>query len=312
MRRALLCLLLAVLTLITSAPNPSADTAAIDGTTMVDFSRPANFKVGSWVHYRSVSSSLLGAREDYDLWLLIAGEVEFWGERCFWLETWTKDHDRDTVYTAALITYAVFGDTAALRQPTWFQRETVGRTSGNGTPEVDVSLRDRNELRVAAADRGQRAPEERGTLERGFDTLAVDTCRLPLGSFRGPVAREISRFVQEVMPGDSTVHYERLVTRLRKLDDRVPITRTVREDILDTQTNDVWPIGESKKSTRRILEEARGIMLLEGYGDHGLMPRLVTRITPAASARPLRIVTPAGSAPATPATPKSAKSGQKG
>ncbi len=250
--------------------------------------------MGSWVHYRTVTDSWLGYHTDYEMWLLIAGEEEFWGQRGFWLETWTRDHGDDTLYTASLISDAAIGDTATLRQPTWFTLKTVFGLDAKGNPDVNIPIRDRTELRVAAADRGHRAPEEQGTHDHGFDSLAVDTCRLPVGEFRGRGVREINKVTQEVMRGDSTVHYERVETRLRKLDDRIPITRMAREDVRDIQTNDVWPTGESGKSTRRVLEDAKGITVLIDYGDHGLAPRVIDRLPTRVSGRVLKRITPAG------------------
>jgi hypothetical protein len=261
------------------------------------------------VHYRTVSSSWLGYQSDYEVWLLIAGEEEFWGQKGFWLETWTRDHGEDTLYTASLLAHRAVGDSAALRQPAWFTLKTVRGVDAEGHPTVDIPIRDRSELRVAAADRGHRAAEEQGTRDRGFDSLAVDTCSLPAGHFRGPGVREVNRVTQEVMRGDSTIHYERVETRIRKLDARIPITRMAREDIRDIQTDDVWPTGESAKSTRRVLEDARGLTWLVDYGDHGLAPRVVNQLPVRPSGTVLKRITPAGVVVSTPAASGTGGSG---
>jgi hypothetical protein len=295
MRRALLALSVILIGVTTLAGVPSAKQDAIDGITMVDFQHPANFKVGSWAHYRVNSRSQLGFRQDYDVWLLIAGEEEFWGERCFWLETWTLDHGADTLYTASLITYAAFGDSGAVNQPMWLERKTVQGTGEDGTPDVSVGIRDRSMLRQGVGERGRPAPEDPTHMDRGFDTLAVDTARVPAGDFKGRVAVEVTHIYQETVKGDTTLHYDRVQSSRRKLDPRIPITRVAREDDDDLQTADVWMTGMSSGKTRRVLEHAIGSMTLLEYGDHGLMPRIVPEITPRRSSIELRRVTPTGS-----------------
>lgn len=293
MRRAPLFLMVAALALVSPGASRSAVTTAIDGITLIDFSGRANLKVGSWACYHTVSNSYLGYHDDYKVLLLIAAEEEFWGERCFWLETWTMDHG-DTVCTASLVSYAALRDTAALRHAAWFERKTIRGMGDDGRPEELIPQRTANEFRAPQASRGHRPAEQEGTNDRSFDTLSVDTCRIPAGSFRGPRVREVNHLVQEVMRGDSTIHYERQEVRLRKLDSRIPITRVAREDIQDVQQNKVWLTGESGQSTTRVLEEALGLTLLTGYGDHGVAPRVVNQVRPHVSARRLSWVTPAG------------------
>ena len=89
MRRAPLLVVLAALMLIAPRPSRSSNSDLLDGISLLDLSGRAHLKVGSWVRYHTVSSSYLGYHDDYELVLLIAAEEEFFGERCFWLETWT-------------------------------------------------------------------------------------------------------------------------------------------------------------------------------------------------------------------------------
>ncbi|MFI5372140.1 MAG: hypothetical protein ACHQ52_11325, partial [Candidatus Eisenbacteria bacterium] len=106
--------------------------------------------------------------------------------------------------------------------------------------------------------------------------------------------RELTTLVQEVMRGDSTVHYTRDEVRTRRLDNRIPITRLARETLHDIQKDRVWLTGQSGQSTTRVMEEAIGLTLLTGYGDHGVAPRVVSQIRPHVSARRLRWVTASG------------------
>jgi hypothetical protein len=283
---------------------------ALDGIAMIDLSGKANLKVGSWVAYHTVSDSYLGYHEDYKVLLLIAAEEEFWGERCFWLETWTMERG-DTVCTASLVSNAALGDTASARNPAWFERKSVRSIGDDGLPEELIPTRPSNQFRVPQASRGHRPDEAEGIKERSLDTLAVDTCRTPIGSFRGPGVREITTLVQEVMRGDSTVHYTRDEERIRRLDSRIPITRLARETIHDVQKNRIWLTGQSGQSTTRVLEEARGLTMITGYGDHGVAPRVVSLIRPHVSARRLRWVTATGAvASATTGPPPGSKTTQ--
>jgi len=284
MRRAPLPILLAVLMLALPRPVRPAASDMLDGIMLLDLSGRASLKVGSWVRYHTVSNSYLGYHDDYEVLLLIAAEEEFWGERCFWLETSIIDHG-DTSSTASLISYAAIGDTAAARHATWFERKTVRSLDTSGLPEEMIPKRSPGEFRIPRSAAGHRPAEQEGTKDKSIDTLAVDTCRVPAGSFRGPAVRELNRIVEEVVRGDSTVHYERLETRIRKLDSRIPLTRMVREDIHDVQQDRLWLTGQSSQSISRVLEEARGVTVLTGYGERGVPSRVVALIPIRVSAK---------------------------
>jgi hypothetical protein len=277
MRRAPLVTLLAVLILATPRPARPSSTDMLDGITLLDLSGRAGLKVGSWVRYHTVSGSVLGYHDDYEVLMLIAADEEFWGERCFWLETSTIDHG-DTITTASLISYAAIGDSAAARHATWFERKTVRNLDASGVPEEMIPKRTPGEFRVPRSAAGHKPAEQEGTNDRSVDTLAVDTCQVPIGGFRGHSVREVNKIVQEVVRGDSTVHYERVETRLRKLDNRIPLTRLVREDIRDVQEDRLWLTGQSSQNISRVLEDARGVTLLTGYGERGVPSRIVALI----------------------------------
>jgi hypothetical protein len=287
MRRAPLLLLLAALVFVAPRPARSSGENMIDGITLLDLSGRANLKVGAWARYHTVSSSALGYHDDYEVLLLIAAEEEFWGERCFWLETSTIEGG-DTTSTASLISYSAIGDTAAARHSTWFERKTVRNLDENGLPEEMIPKRSPGDFRVPRSLAGHKPAEQEGTKDQSIDTLAVDTCRVPIGSFRGVTVREVNRIEEEVIRGDSTVHYQRLETRLRKLDNRVPLTRVVREDIRDLQQDRLWLTGQSAQSISRVMEDARGVTLLTGYGERGVPSRVVSQIPRRISGRRLK------------------------
>ena len=88
MRRAVLPLLVAA-TLLAIVRPARAQEPLIDAAGMLDYLRPPNFQIGTWVKYHVTSKSLRGYEDDYMVTVLAAGEEVFWGEPCFWLETWT-------------------------------------------------------------------------------------------------------------------------------------------------------------------------------------------------------------------------------
>lgn len=276
MRRATL-VLLAVFALLALLPRTGATVSddAIDGTLMVDFTRPPTFKVGSWVRYRSVATSKLGFSRNYTMTLLIAGEEDLWGDRCFWLETWTHHAGKESPgVTASLISYSAFGDTAAKFHATWFIRKMVTGpgSSVQGEPDYSLWTRDNEELKRRRSELPKEAAATRGTT---YDTLGVDTVVVPRGSYRGAVVRERNRIISEAMRGDSTYRQEREEIRTRKLSTDVPITHMVREDVLDTQMRRGWITGRSSEAKEELLEQGVMRTLVEDYGTGGLQPRIL-------------------------------------
>ena len=105
MRHAFRGLALAVLVTAACAAIASAIQITyvnrINAIGIIDYSKAPTFKVGDYVRYK-VTNGVIGAtKSDYELTVLIAGEEEFWGEKCFWVETWT-DESNGTSETAAL------------------------------------------------------------------------------------------------------------------------------------------------------------------------------------------------------------------
>jgi hypothetical protein len=276
MRRAIARI--ALFTLGISLLAPFAGDAAvddtIDGTLMVDYSKPPTFKVGSWVRYHGTANSKLGFKRDYTLTLLIAGEEEVWGDKCFWLETWTEHKGRELSTSASLISYTAFGDTMALKRGTWFIRKMVTGPSGKpGEPEFSLWTRDKEEVRRG---KGELQKLDVGMI-RGttYDTLGVDTASVPRGNYRGRVVREQSHITLESMKGDSTYRDMRVETRTRKMADEIPITHLVREDVLDSQKRRGWVTGRSSEVKETLLEEGIMRTMVVEYGQGNLKPIVI-------------------------------------
>lgn len=278
-------------------PARSQDTdAAIDGVGMVDYSKAPDFEVGSWVRYYTVVRGATGHFQEYWTTLVISGEEEFWGDRGFWLETITEDPGAHPKQVASLVSYDAFGDTAAVRQPTWFLRKTVRELDGAGRPIEMVQRRDANELRMRSSQRrrGELDPNRPDPL---YDTLAVDTTIVPLGTWRGPLYREFRRLTEPRTTADSTIEIYRKETRVRRMGAGIPITSMAREDVEEEISSKHWKTGFSAQARERVIERAVARTMLVGFGK-GNLPELVAtperargkRLTPvrakAAGAKP--------------------------
>jgi len=275
MRRAISRIALFALAFTLTAPyGGQAADDTIDGTLMVDYSKAPNFKVGSWVRYHATANSKLGLKLDYTLTLLVAGEEDLWGDRCFWLETWTENQGKPMNAAATLISYTAFGDTVALKHGAWFIRKMVTGPAGRpGEPEFSLWTRDREEVRRSASALNKLDPGlVRGTT---FDTLGVDTAQVPRGTYRGKVVRERSTITLETMRGDSTTRDVRVETRMRNMSDEIPITHMVREDVLDTQVRRGWLTGHSGDVKEDLLEEGKMRTMVIEYGRGGLKPLVI-------------------------------------
>ncbi|TMQ68495.1 MAG: hypothetical protein E6K78_00665 [Candidatus Eisenbacteria bacterium] len=272
MRRAARFLLAAIslLAIGRSALAQSAD-QVIDASGMMDYMRPPDFKVGTWVKYHVKSTSLQGYEDDYTVTVLAAGEEVFWGEPCFWVETWVERKDRPPRFAASLISFAAFGDTMATRHPIWFTRKTIEGYDENNLPDEAIVRRQANEMKLRAINYEQ---EHRDTwIYR--DTLGTDTTTVPAGTFKGLKIKVLRPWAETTDRGDSTIYYERRETRTYYYSDRVPLTGFARMDIDDVQKGKTWPIGQSSQKPLNILERAQGSAVLIGQGTSGVTPLLV-------------------------------------
>jgi len=271
MRRAVrLSLLLLPLTFAVHFPAEARE-SSVDGSGMIDYTRPPKLEVGSWVQYRMQSKSIQGFQDDYTLTILIAGEEEWWGEPCFWVETWTEDVGKPKRTMASLMPYSMFGDSMASKHVTWFLRKSIQGLGPDGKPQQVIHRRDDNDL---FARKG--APKDE-PVEVRRDTLGRDSTSVPIGRFADCLkTRQVLRIVEQVTKGDSSIYYERNEERTRFITHDVPITSFAREDVDDHQVGRSWKLGESQKAgPLKTLERARGALVLVGTGKGDLTPELV-------------------------------------
>jgi hypothetical protein len=123
--RVLVAILAAVLLALGARSAPAEqETPILDAIGTLDYAHGrAPLRVGSWVKYHMSAKSELGVTDDYTVTVLIAGEEEWWGEECFWVETWTKRAGESAESVAAtLMSYAILDDSLAVPHVLIYQR----------------------------------------------------------------------------------------------------------------------------------------------------------------------------------------------
>lgn len=270
MRRAtaLIALLLAGAACLAAAVMAQAPaTARINAIGFVDYSGKPAFKVGDWVRYRVTGESELGMRDDYALTILVAGEEVFWGDSCFWLETWTEPRSGPKTALASLMSYTIFRDTAAVQHMQVYQRKQISELNEAGAPVEMVMEPGSSILRTRTLFKNPVAWD--------VDTLGSDTVSTPAGEFLG---RKISIRMGSSTTrnfGDSTRYDEARENRLLWRDVRVPITHVARESVENLVLRRTWMIGRSTEgSPLQTRERALGSARLEAMGSGGV-PRIV-------------------------------------
>ena len=178
MRRARLIPAFALLAAVAlAAPAGAIDVSThVNGVGMVDYSTgKPDFHVGSWARYHVTAKSELGMSDDYIVTVLIAGEEEFWGDRGFWVETWTEIPGHGTSTTATLMSYSIFGDTLALPHLQVYMRKTIVAVNEDGS--VEENLYERAETSMQS-----RTPVG-GQVLWNWVPLGRDTVVTPKGTF---------------------------------------------------------------------------------------------------------------------------------
>ena len=77
----------------------------------------------------------IGKTLSFDKVLLIAGEEEWWGDPCFWIETWTDAPGRPPETVCALMSYAIFDDSLAIQHMQLYQRKSCSGVNDDGLPK---------------------------------------------------------------------------------------------------------------------------------------------------------------------------------
>ncbi len=239
----------------------------VNGIGIIDYSHPPTFKVGDWVRYRMIGSSQMGMHDDYELTVLIGGEEVWWGEKCFWVETWTDVRGRAPEAAATLMSYAIFEDTLAIQHMQLYQRKSFSGFSSTGLPEEEIT-------KPAVGVFKSRTLFKR-PLMWSVDTLEADTVQTPMGLLH---ARKVS--IRQgtgatATIGDSTVYNETRENRMSWYCLDVPITHIGKEEVENIISRKTSMIGRSKEGAPlHVREKGDGVARLIAFG-HGLTPRMV-------------------------------------
>jgi hypothetical protein len=300
MRRAVTILALAALFCAAALVEPARAQTTINAIGLIDFGQPPDFQVGSWVRYLMKSRSATGVLDEYTVTVMIPGEEHWWGEDCFWVETWTEAVGKPTRATASLMSYEVFQDSLGLMRMQYYVRKVINGHDEQGRPVQELNMRPASTLR----SREEPTP----TFRVQIDTLGRETVALDVGSFDCLRVQFRQGRAQTGSQQDSTDYTELRETRDAFLNPRVPITHLVREDIEQRMTRKAWKIGASQDATPTIvLDDTRGSAVLVEFGYDGrsrMLPESMRKSLADRRARPGRTSAPARRPPAPGPSPR--------
>jgi hypothetical protein len=283
--RRLLVLASALLLLqIASDVWPQGGVTRLSGVGYIDYRGKPRFKVGDWVKYHFSSRTDDGKTEDYDMTILISGEEKFWGDDCFWAETWSGGRTLQPQTTSYLMSYSIFGDSAWLQHLQVYQRKSAS---------LDEEHQVQQEL-IRRALGGKATGDDRPSLTVVTDTLGPDTVSIAAGTFRCVKVGRKAGVGSVEEHGDSTVRMENWDRRTLYLSTKVPMTSLVRE--LDERwvTRKAWKVGKSADARQSYVLRGSGTLDLLAWGSGGLEPR----VTPEYARRAIpRKATPSGTRP---------------
>ena len=268
MRRAIAALSLLLALAALDAPRSRADTGAImNGIGLIDYRHKPDFKIGDWVRYQMKSHSELGASDDYELTVMIAGEEDFWGDPGFWVETWVDMPGVPPQTRASLVSYEIFSDTVATQRLLLYTRKMISMLNEDGTPKMDINKPSASTLKARR--------EVQNPVRFSLDTLGTDTVVTPKGTFKPLKVLMKQGTGSTQMVGDSSLYTEVRENRTSWYTLEVPITHLAREDIESINAHKSWLTGRSGDALPlAIRDRGLGTARLIDFG-HGATARLV-------------------------------------
>jgi len=268
MRRAIAALSLLLALAALDAPRSRADTGAImNGIGLIDYRHKPDFKIGDWVRYQMKSHSELGASDDYELTVMIAGEEDFWGDPGFWVETWVDMPGIPPQTRASLVSYEIFSDTVATQRLLLYTRKMISMLNEDGTPKMDINKPSASTLKARR--------EVQNPVRFSLDTLGTDTVVTPKGTFKPLKVMMKQGTGATQMVGDSSLYTEVRENRTSWYTLEVPITHLAREDIESINAHKSWLTGRSGDALPlAIRDRGLGSARLIDFG-HGATARLV-------------------------------------
>ena len=264
MRRARWILAWNVLALLSASVVYAAGQTVdfINGIGLIDYSSHPALKAGTWVKYHVTGASQLGSKDDYDVTVLIPGEERFWGEDCFWVETWTEQKGKPPMAVATLVSYSVFTDSLPTIRSQYYMRKSVDGLTPDGSLQEVVVRRPPSTLK------------KRGPLSEipsvQLDTLEAETLQAAGKDFtcRKVLWKEGKRATLDQR--DSTISTEVRENRTLYLSPKVPLTGLCREDIEHSIKRKTWAIGRSEEAAAfNVMDIAKGTAMLVAFGEDG-------------------------------------------
>jgi hypothetical protein len=268
MRRAIAALALLLALAALDVPRTRAEVITVmNGIGLVDYRHKPDFKIGDWVSYHMKSHSELGASDDYELTVMIAGEEDFWGDPGFWVETWVDMPGVPTQTRASLVSYEIFSDTVATQRLLLYTRKMINMLNEDGTPKMDINKPSASTLKARR--------EVQNPVRFSLDTLGTDTVVTPKGTFKPLKVLMKQGTGATQMVGDSSLYTEVRENRTSWYTLEVPITHLAREDIESINAHKSWQTGRSGDALPlAIRDRGLGTARLIDFG-HGATARLV-------------------------------------
>jgi hypothetical protein len=267
MRRAIAALALLLVLAALDAPSRAETNAIMNGIGLIDYGHKPDFKIGDWVRYHMKSHSELGASDDYQLTVMIAGEEDFWGDPGFWVETWVDMPGLPTQTRASLVSYDIFTDSVATQRLLLYTRKMISMLNEDGTPKMDINKPSASTLKARR--------EVMNPIRFSLDTLGVDTVVTPKGTFRPLKVLMQQGTGATQMVGDSSIYTEVRENRTSWYSMDVPITHLAREDIESINAHKSWLTGRSGDALPlAIRDRGLGSARLVDFG-HGATAHLV-------------------------------------
>jgi hypothetical protein len=234
-----------------------------------------NFREGDWVLYRLVEDShLYGKRIRYQR-IQAALEVDYRGEKCFWLETGFGTDPDSLLWSAVLVSEAIFEDSLAdVHNQMYVRRVHVGRDL-EGYP-IAMPSKPMN-MRRGLPDLTPYRPK--------LSEVGTETLRIGDRTFECRVVRGTREFARLRDLPDSTQRriIEETTTRWYS-PDMVPVTGMVRERARKFTRVATWPIGKPSTQFEPVVEEDVSMDLEIVDLGHGAKPRLAHRMRDAITA----------------------------
>ena len=261
---------LAILLSALAARSATAQEATLlDAIATLDYAHGRSIvQVGSWVKYHMTASSEKGVTDDYTVTVMIAGEEEWWGEDCFWVETTTQRGQEPQETAATLMSTAVFDDSQAVRNVLVYQRKRISEVDEHGQPSQQTMRRGDSAIK-------SRTPPDPG-LTLLVDTLGTDTLKTAQGDFVCLKVRAEQGFGSTAQSADSSQRTETRDVRVTYMTPRIPVTGRAREEIDYTISRRTWLTGRSQESgPLRVMDRSKAVLELVAFGTRGLEAKYV-------------------------------------